>query len=64
MTQVGRLFEEEKIEYAKEKVSERNQEFAKSLLEDKVSIKIIMKSTGLKKADILKIKQSLADIQA
>ena len=76
MTQVGRLFEEEKIEYAKEyakeyaeekvneKLSERNQEFAKSLLESDVDIKIIMKSTGLKKAEILKIKKSLSETQA
>ena len=63
MTQVGRLFEEEKIEYAKEKVSEKSQEIAKSLLEDKVNIKAIMKYTGLSKEDIVKIKESLASTQ-
>ena len=68
MTQVGRLFEEEKIEYAKEyakeKVIEKSQEIAKSLLESDVDIKIIMKSTRLKKSEILKIKKSLTTTQA
>ena len=55
MTQVGRLFEEEKLEYAKEKMIEA----AKVLLEDNVDISTIMKSTGLSKAEIKKIEQSM-----
>jgi len=63
MTQVGRLFEEEKLEYAKEyageKINERNHEIAKTLLEDNVGMATIMKSTGLSEAEIQKIEQAM-----
>ena len=61
MTKVGRLFEEEKIEYAKEKLNERNYEIAKTLLSENVDILTIMKSTGLSKKDILKLKNASAE---
>ena len=67
MTKVARLFEEEKIEYANEKINEklneRMTEVAKTLLEDNVDILTIMKSTGLSKANILKLKDSSEETQ-
>jgi len=64
MTKVARLFEEEKIEAINEKLSERMVEVAKTLLEDDVDILTIMKSTGLSKANILKLKEDSVEIQA
>ena len=66
MTKVGRLFEEEKIEYAnkyanekvQEKLNEQKIEIAKILLEENVDILIIMKVTGLSKAAILSLKDN------
>jgi len=62
MTKVARLFEEEKIEYANEYANEKLNaeriEIAKTLLEENVDILIIMKSTGLSKANILKLKNN------
>ena len=57
MTKVARLFEEEKIEYANEKINERMIENAKTLLKNKVDILIIMETTGLNKASILELEE-------
>ena len=68
MTKVGMLFEEEKIEYAKEKVKEYEKEkmveIAKILLSKNVDISTITESTGLSKAKILKLKAKPANPQA
>jgi hypothetical protein len=68
MTKVGRLFEEEKIEYANEKVNEklneRNLEIAKKMLEEKIDILAIMKITGLSKSKILKLTDTSVEVQA
>jgi hypothetical protein len=64
MTKVARLFEEEKIEAINEKLNERNFEVAKMLLEENVDMLIIMKTTGLSQAAILKLKDSSVEAQA
>jgi predicted transposase YdaD len=58
MTKVGRLFEEEKLEYAKER--EREREIARSLLADGIDILSILKATKLSKAEILKLKEEIS----
>jgi rRNA-processing protein FCF1 len=62
MTKVGRLFEEEKIEYAqkyaKERVQERDKEIARKLLSKGVDILTIMESTMLTKAEILDLQNN------
>jgi hypothetical protein len=57
MTKVGRLFEEEKLEA----INENKKETAKILLEENVDILTIMKSTGLSKAAILKLRDDSAE---
>ena len=64
MTKVGRLFEKEKIEYAQEYANEKMLEVAKMLLEDNIDILTIMKSTGLSKTVILKLKDKPMETQA
>ena len=59
MTKVARLFEEEKVEYVNNKINE----IAKNLLEENVDILIIMRATGLSKAEILKLKENSEEIK-
>lgn len=51
MTKVGRLFEEEKLEA----VYETKQEIARNMLAENIDVLTIMKTTGLSKAEILKL---------
>jgi predicted transposase YdaD len=55
MTKVGRLFEEEKIEYAQKREKETKQEIARKLLSDGVDVLTIMKATMLSKSEILSL---------
>lgn len=49
MTQLGQLYEKEKIEYGNQKAREKVIEIAKSLLENGTEIVKIMKATGLRR---------------
>jgi len=60
MTKVGRLFEEEKIEYANEKMLG----VAKKMLEENIDILTIMKVTELSKSVILKLKDNPVETQS
>ena len=58
MTQLGQLYEKEKIEYANQKVKEKAIEIAKALLEDDTEIVKIMKVTGLTEAELLRLQDA------
>ena len=58
MTQLGLLYEKEKIEYANQKVREKAIEIAKALLEDDTEIVKIMKVTGLTEAELLRLQDA------
>lgn len=62
MTQLGQLYEKEKIEYANQKVREKTKEIAKSLLEDGTEIVKIMKVTGLTEEELLNLQNELITI--
>ena len=53
MTQLGQLYEKEKIEYANQKVRENTKELAKSLMDEGDDIIKIMKVTGLTESELL-----------
>ena len=57
MTQLGQLYEKEKIEYANQKVRENIKEIARSLLEDGTEIVKIMKATGLTEKELLHLQE-------
>ena len=57
MTQLGQLYEKEKIEYANQKVMENIKEIARSLLEDGTEIVKIMKATGLTEEESLHLQE-------
>ena len=62
MTQLGQLYEKEKIEYANQKVKEYTKEIAKSLLEDGTEIVKIMKATGLTEEELLNLQNELLTV--
>lgn len=53
MTQLGQLYEKEKIEYANQKVRENDLKRAKSLLNEGIDIVKIMKTYGFTEAELL-----------
>ena len=61
MTKVGQLYEEEKIEAVNEAVQKRQSEIAKNLLDNGADIALIMKSTGLTRADIYRLNKKAAN---
>lgn len=62
MTQLGQLYEKEKIEYANQKVREKTKEIAKSLLEDGTEIVKIVKVTGLTEEELLNLQNELLTV--
>ncbi len=59
MTQLGQLYEKEKIEYANNKVRENSikerTEMAKSMLDEDIDFVKIMKVTGLTEDELLRL---------
>jgi hypothetical protein len=53
MTQLGQLYEKEKIEYANQKVRENDLKRAKSLLNEGIDIVKIMKTYGFTEEELL-----------
>lgn len=62
MTQLGQLYEKEKIEYANQKVREKAIEIAKALLEDGTEIVKIMKATGLTEEELLNLQNEFLTV--
>ena len=61
MTKVGQLYEEEKIEAVIEAVQKSKFEIAKNLLDNGADIVLVMKSTGLTRADINRLSEKAAN---
>jgi len=55
MTQLGQLYEKEKIEYANRKTKEKTVEMAKVMLDEDIDFIKIMKVTGLTEDDLLRL---------
>lgn len=66
MTQLGQMYEKEKIEYANRKVRENSikerTEMAKSLLDDGVDLVKIMKATGLTEDELLRLRDEAVTV--
>ena len=54
MTQLSQMYEEEKIEYANQKV----RDIAKAMLDEDIDIVKIMKITGLTEGDLLRLQDA------
>lgn len=55
MTQLGQLYEKEKIAYGNQKAKEKTIEMAKSMLDESIDFVKIMKITGLTEAELLRL---------
>ena len=62
MTQLGQMYEKEKIEYANKKNRELTLEMAKSLLNDGVDLVKIMKATGLTEDELLHLQNEAVTV--
>lgn len=62
MTQLGQMYEKEKIEYANKKNRELTLEMAKSLLDDGVDLVKIMKATGLTEDELLRLQDEAVTV--
>ena len=62
MTQLGQMYEKEKIEYANKKNRELTLEMAKSLLDDGVDLIKIMKATGLTENELLRLQDEAVTV--
>ena len=62
MTQLGQMYEKEKIEYANKKNRELTLEMAKSLLDDGVDLIKIMTATGLTENELLRLQDEAVTV--
>lgn len=66
MTQLGQMYEKEKIEYANRKVRENSikerTEMAKSMLDEGIDLVKIMKVTGLTEAELLRLRDEAVTV--
>ena len=62
MTQLGQLYEKEKIEYANKKNRELTVEMAKSMLDEGIDYVKIMKVTGLTEDELLRLQDEAVTV--
>ena len=62
MTQLGQLYEKEKIEYANKKNRELTVEMAKSMLDEGIGFVKIMKVTGLTEDELLRLQDEAVTV--
>lgn len=66
MTQIGQMYEKEKIEYANQKVKEKateiSREMARAMLDEGIEIVKIMKITGLTEDELLCLRNTAVTV--
>lgn len=66
MTQIGQMYEEEKIEYANQRVKEAAKEavrkMAKAMLDEDIDIVKVMKITGLTEEELLHLRDTAVTV--
>ena len=62
MTQLGQMYEKEKIEYANKKNRELTVEMAKSMFDEGIDLVKIMKVTGLTEEELLHLQNKSVTI--
>lgn len=58
MTQIGQMYEKEKIEYGNQRVLEEKMKIAKILLQEDVDIAVLMKATGFTEEELLRLQDA------
>lgn len=62
MTQIGQMYEEEKIEFANQRVLKEKTEIAKILLQEGADTVMIMKATGFTEEELLRLQDANAAV--
>lgn len=62
MTQIGQMYEEEKIEFANQRVKEMSKVMARAMLDEGIDIVKTMKITGLTEDELLHLQDDLATV--
>ncbi len=62
MTQIGQMYEEEKIEFANQRVKEMSKVMARAMLDEGIDIVKTMKITGLTEDKLLHLQDDLATV--
>ena len=62
MTQIGQMYEEEKIEFANQRVKEMSKVMARAMLDEGIDIVKTMKITGLTEEELLHLQDDLATV--
>lgn len=58
MTQIGQMYEEEKIEFANQRVLKEKIEIAKILLQEGADTVMVMKATGFTEEELLRLQDT------
>lgn len=62
MTQIGQMYEKEKIEYGNQRAKEAVREMAKAMLDEDIDIVKVMKITGLTEDDLLHLRDTAVTV--
>ena len=62
MTQIGQMYEKEKIEFANQKVKEMSKDMARAMLDEGIDIVKIMKITGLTEEELLHLQNAAVTV--
>ena len=62
MTQIGQMYEKEKIEFANQKVKEMSKDMARAMLDEGIDIVKIMKITGLTEEELLHLQNAVVTV--
>ena len=62
MTQIGQMYEKEKIEFANQKVKEMSKVMSRAMLDEGIDIVKTMKITGLTEEELLRLQGAPATV--
>ncbi len=62
MTQIGQMYEKEKIEYGNQRAKEAVRKMAKAMLDEDIDIVKVMKITGLAEDELLHLRDTAVTV--
>ncbi len=62
MTQIGQMYEKEKIEYGNQRAKEAVREMARAMLDEDIDIVKVMKITGLAEEELLRLRDTVVTV--
>lgn len=62
MTQIGQMYEKEKIEYGNQRAEEAVRKMAKAMLDEGIDMVKVMKITGLTEDELLRLRDTAVTV--